>query len=271
MTNLRALPRLAMAAALILTAAPGRADEALPSGDEVVARVNARDDGQQVSRKLVMELIDKRGNVRTRETRSFRKYYGEEKRSVLFYESPKNVKDTAFLTFDHPGVDRDDDQWLYLPALRKTRRISGADRGGAFLGTDFSYEDIKKETRIGVLDYTRKTLRRESLDGRPCIVVEHTPVDADTARELGYGRVLTWIDGELWIVRKAEYWDERGKALKSVAIEDIRKVDGIWTPHRMEATSHGNGHRSVFTCSEIDYETPVPDDLFSERALRRGL
>jgi outer membrane lipoprotein-sorting protein len=251
-------------------AARAEAPAALPSGDELARRINARDEGNQVSRRLVMELVDKGGDVRMRETRSYRKYFGGEKRSVLFFDSPKNLKDTAFLTFDHPEPDRDDDQWLYLPALRKSRRISGADRGGAFLGTDFSYEDIKKETKIGIEDYTRKTLRREALAGRDCFVLELVPVSRDVARELGYGQVLLWVDPELWLVRKAEYWDENGAPLKTVRVEEIDEVDGIWTPQRLEATNHRTGHRTVIRFLDVDYESELPDDLFTERALERG-
>lgn len=269
----RTIPWLLLGLVALCTMAgppSGRALEALPPGDEIVARVNARDDGAQVSRKLVMELIDPGGHVRTRETRSFRKDLEGARRSVLVYVSPKSVKDTALLTFDYPEPDRDDDQWLYLPALRKSRRIAGADRGGSFLGTDFSYEDIKKETKIGVEDYARRTLRSEAVDGHPTLMVEHVPVSDAIARELGYGRVLTWVDTNLWIVRKAEYWDERGQPLKTVHVSEIREVDGIWTPHRLEAES-AKGHKTVFRFSEIDYATPVPDERFTERALRRGL
>jgi len=254
----------------VLASAPARADAPLPSGDEIARRINARDEGRQVSRTLVMELVDRRGEVRTREVRSFRKYFGEEKRSILFYRTPKNLKDTAFLTWDYPEATRDDDQWLYLPALRKSRRISGADRGGAFLGTDFSYEDVKKETRVGIDDYTRTTLRREAVDGHPCFVVEHVPVSEDIAGELGYGRVLTWVDAELWIVRKAEYWDEAGAPLKTVLVSPIEAIDGIWTPRRLEALNHKTGHRSVFRFEEVDYGAELPDDLFTEAALQRG-
>jgi outer membrane lipoprotein-sorting protein len=251
-------------------AARAEAPAALPSGDELARRINARDEGRQVSRRLVMELVDKRGDVRVRETRSYRKYFGAEKRSVLFFDSPKNLKDTAFLTFDHPERDRDDDQWLYLPALRKSRRISGADRGGAFLGTDFSYEDIKKETKIGIEDYRFRTLRREALDGRDCFVLELVPVTPEVARELGYGRILLWVDPGLWLVRKAEYDDPRGERLKTVRVEEVSEVDGIWTPHRMEATNHQTGHRTVIRFLDVEYENELPDDLFSERALERG-
>ena len=125
-----------------------KADEIaqLPSADDIIAQVNARDDGEQVTRTLRMELIDRRGKSRVRETMGYRRYYGEEKRTVIFYQSPTNVKGTGFLTYDYPEADKDDDQWLYLPALRKVRRISAADRGDYFLGTDFTYEDIKKES-----------------------------------------------------------------------------------------------------------------------------
>lgn len=243
---------------------------ALLSGPEVVARVNARDEGVQVSRHLRMELVDRRGQRRVRETRSFRKYFDGEKRSVLFYLEPKNVRDTAFLTWDHPEPGREDDQWLYLPALRKSRRISATDRGDLFLGTDFTYEDVKLETKLGRDDYRWSSVGEESVDGHPCLLLEATPRDEATAEELGYGRLLLRVDSEIWIVRKGEYWDPGGEMLKTVHVRDIRQVDGIWTAHRVEAENHQNGHRTVFVFSRVDYESPLEDDLFTERALRRG-
>lgn len=242
----------------------------LPSGDEIARRINARDEGEHVRRRLTMRLIDEGGHVRTRETVSFRRHFGDEKRSVLFFESPKNVKDTAFLTFDHAEPGREDDQWLYLPALRKTRRIAGADRGGRFLGTDFSYEDMKKGTRVSMEDYTRRTVGRDEVDGRPCLLVENVPVSEEVARELGYGKVVFCVDPEIWMVRRSAFWDERGEPLKTTFVRDVRQVDGIWTPHEIEARNHQTGHRTVFTFSEVDYEAPVPEDLFTERALRTG-
>jgi hypothetical protein len=256
----------------LLPALPAAADEAsaVPSGDEVARRVNARDEGVAVSRELVMELVDRRGHERVRETRSYRKYVGDEKRTVLFFDEPKNLKGTAFLAWDYPEPDRDDDQWLYLPALRKSRRISGADRGGAFLGTDFSYEDIKKGTRLGIEDYTRKTLRSEAVDGHACWVVEHVPVSEDVAHELGYGRMVTWVDAELWLVRKAEYQDPDGEPLKTLHVSEIEPVDGIWTAHRAVARNLQTGHTTTLRFRKVDYEEELPDDLFTERSLARG-
>ncbi len=243
----------------------------LPSGDEIARRINARNEGEAVSRNLTMELIDRRGKKRVRETRSFRKYYGEKKHTVIFYESPKNVKDTAFLTYDYPEANRDDDQWLYLPALRKVRRISASDRGDYFLGTDFTYEDIKKETKVSIEDYTRKTIGEEIIDGHRCYIVEAIPVNKKVAKELGYGRVVQWVDAEIWMARKSDFWDVRGNRLKTTHIKEIRQVQGIWTGHRLEVENHKTGHKTIFTFSDVDYESKVKDDLFTERSLRRGI
>ncbi|MCG8592130.1 MAG: outer membrane lipoprotein-sorting protein [Proteobacteria bacterium] len=276
LTGADARPALARAAgigvlALLLGAPdPARAQDELLSGDEIARNINARDDGQHVSRRLSMELINRRGSKRVRTTRGYRKYYGQEKRTVLFYESPQKVKDTAFLTYDYPEAERDDDQWLYLPALRKVRRISASDRGDYFLGTDFTYEDIKLEGKVDLDDYTRKTLRMEEVDGVSCYVVENVPVSDAVARELGYGRVVSYVDPEIWMMRKADFWNRKGKPLKTVRNLEIQQVDGIWTAMRIEADNHKTGHRTVFVFSDVDYEAPVEDGIFTERALRRG-
>ena len=270
--------RMAKAAALLLcvplvspiTARAQGESDALPSGDEIAERVNARTEGEHVTRRLRMELIDRRGKKRVRETLGYRRYYGEEKRTVLFYESPKNVKGTGFLTYDYPDAAREDDQWLYLPALRKVRRISASDRGDYFLGTDLTYEDMKKEGKVTLEDYQRKTLGAEQVDGKRCYVVESTPVSEEVAKELGYGRVLGYVDPEIWMTRRSEFWDPKGKRLKTIHTRDIRKVDDIWTAHRLEVENHKTQHKTVFTFSEVDYKAPVRDDVFTERALRRG-
>ena len=242
-----------------------------PSGQQIAERINARDEGVAVTRTLTMEMIKPNGKKRTRVTRGYRKYYGDEKRTVLFYDSPRNIKGTAFLTIDYPSDGQDDDQWIYLPAMRKVRRVSAADRGDYFLGTDFTYEDIKKETKVELKDYSRKTLREEMLDGHRCYVVESIPVDDATAKELGHSRMLSWVDADIWIVRKAEFWDTRGNPLKTTLIKEIEKVQNIWTPHRMEVENHKTGHKTIFSFSDIDYDSPVPEHVFTIQSLERGL
>ncbi|MGR9074128.1 MAG: outer membrane lipoprotein-sorting protein [Gammaproteobacteria bacterium] len=243
----------------------------LPSGDEIARRINARDEGGAVSRLLTMETTDADGKSRTRKTKGFRKYYGAEKRTAIYYLEPRNIKGTAFLTYDYPQAGKDDDQWLYLPALRKVRRISASDRGDYFLGTDFTYEDIKLESRVSLDDYARKTLGESEVDGEHCLLLESLPVNDDLAEELGYGKVEQCVDDAIWMVRRAKMWDVQGSPLKTVNFRDIRKVQGIWTQHELEVVNHKTGHRTRFIFTDVNYQDGVDDALFTQNALKRGL
>ncbi|MFQ3199202.1 MAG: putative RND superfamily exporter protein [Paraglaciecola sp.] len=245
--------------------------ETLPDGRWLAEQINAVEEGVQRSSKLSMNMVDRRGKERQRETLNFRKYYGQEKRTVLFYQSPKNVKDTGFLTYDYPDADKDDDQWLYLPALRKARRISASDRGDYFLGTDFTYEDIKKEGKFELSDYHFKTLKIGSFSGKEVLLLEAIPVDEETAKELGHSKVLAWVDTSNWIVLKSQSWDINHNELKTTVMSDIRKVDGIWTRHNIMVDNHKTGHHTEFSFSQVDYNTEVKDRVFTRQALTRGV
>lgn len=247
------------------------ANAELPSADEIAQKINARNEGVSVSRNLKMEMKDHRGKVRIRETRAFRKYFGDEKRTAIFYLTPKNIKGTAFLTHDFADKGVDDNQWLYLPALRKVRRISAADRGDYFLGTDFSYEDIKLETRVSISDYTRQTTGESEVDGVHCYVVAEKTVDAETAEELGHSRRENCVDDNIWIVRESKLWDLQNKLLKTIYFKDISKVEGIWTAHQIVVENHKTKHHTTFTFSDVEYDKSVNDSTFTQGALRRGL
>ncbi len=239
-------------------------------GDEIARRINARDEGEAVSRILLIEMTDSRGKQRIRKTKGYRKYFGDEKRTVIFYLAPKNIKDTAFLTYDYPQADKDDDQWLYLPAMRKVRRISASDRGDYFLGTDFTYEDIKLETRVSIADYQRKTVGEGEIDGFHCLIMESKPVNSEIAAELGYGKVQQCVDDNIWMVRQSKIWDTRGNLLKTIQFKDIRQIQGIWTQHIIEVNNHKTGHHTRFVFSDVQYNQGVNDQVFTKNALKRG-
>jgi hypothetical protein len=259
-----------LAGALVVVRAALAPAAELPEGDEIVRRVNERPDGAAVSRTLVMQLVDAAGTSRTRTTRSFRRDFGDERRSVLFFDAPANLKGTALLTWDHADPAREDVQWLYLPALRKSRRVAMSERGRAFLGTDLSFEDMKNETRLPRDTYRWRTVGEEELDGRRAFALEGIPVDERTARDVGYGRVLLRVDAERWLPLLGEYWDPRGEPLKTVRLGDVREVQGIWTPHWIEAESRRSGHRTRLAFRNVIYDPALPEDLFTERALVRG-
>jgi uncharacterized protein len=244
--------------------------EPMPA-DEVVQRVNARNDGECLTRSMKITLSDRRGKTRVQEARTFRRYYGDEKRSTIFYTAPANIQDTAFLTFDYADVSRDDDQWLYLPELRRDRRISSSNRGDYYLGTDFTYEDMKLDTRLSEDDYTWTALPMEEVDGVSCYVLEGTPVDEDTADELGYGKFRVYIDPERWIQYRTELWDVNGNPLKTVTWHDWKEIDGIWMVSKMTCVNHKTEHSTVFEFSDIDVTTVIPDEVFTSAALQRGV
>jgi outer membrane lipoprotein-sorting protein len=109
------------------------------------------------------------------------------------------------------------------------------------------------------------------VDGHQCYVIESVPVDDNTAKELGYSKTTAWVDSKIWIVRKGMFWDIAGNKLKTVTVEDIERIQGIWTPRAFHVVNHKTGHRSHFTFSNINYSTPIDDNVFTEQALLRGL
>ncbi|HEX4881919.1 MAG TPA: outer membrane lipoprotein-sorting protein [Porticoccaceae bacterium] len=255
--------------AAMLALPPCVQGEALPDGASVAARINARDEGEHMSRHMTLILTDRGGKQRIRDTIAYRRYVEGEKHTAIYFASPNNLKGTAFLTYDYQAPEREDDNWLYLPALRKARRISAADRGDYFLGTDMTYEDIKLETRVSD-DYQYRTLRADTVDGHQCLWVEAVPRTESLAREIGYQRVENCIDSTIWMARQTRFWDLAGNALKTAHIGDIQQVQGIWTPGHITVENHKTGHRSEFRFSDVDYRKPIDPEAFNANALHRG-
>lgn len=258
-------------ALMVVTTLPAMAETGDEmSATEIVAMVNAVPDGEYVTQTLAMDTTDRHGQTRSQETVNYRKYFDRDKKTVLFFLQPSNVRGTGFLIWNYADVAKPDDQWLYLPALRKVRRVSAADRGDYFLGTDFTYEDMKLDGKFAAEDYIFARLDDEVLDDVNTFKLESTPKDENTARELGYSRTISWIDPSNWMLVKAEFYDLKGTLLKTLVAGDISQVDGYWTKHKLIMENHQTGHSTDFTFSNVDYVTPVEDNLFSQQALARG-
>jgi outer membrane lipoprotein-sorting protein len=244
--------------------------QSLPSGDEIAQKINARDEGKQMIQDFSMELIDKSGKKQSRDTKIYRKDYKDQRKSIIIYNNPSNVKGTGFMSYDYNTI-KEDDQWLYLPALRKTRRISASNRGDYFLGTDFTYEDIKLGTKVSITDYKRKTLKEETIDGHKCYLVESIPLNDKIAKELGYSKVHQWVDAQIWLIRKAQYWDVGGNLLKTTLITEVKPVQGIWTIHKLQAENHKTNHKTNIVFKNVNYQVNVSDNIFTEESLERGV
>jgi outer membrane lipoprotein-sorting protein len=167
---------------------------------------------------------------------------------------------------------RDDDQWLYLPELKRVRQITTNSRRQSFQGSDFTYEDLDLFDDIREwteADATSKLLKEEQevVDGVPCAVIELVP----QGKDLQYGRFVVWLHRESATFRKIEFYDEKdGKLLKTLLLSDFRDVDGVPTPHRMEMTNVKKGTRTEMVFSEVKHDQGLDDGIFTQRTLERG-
>jgi len=263
----------ALAAAVILigliaSPRPGAADD--PKARAIMVRVDQRDDGDNEISDLEMILIDKRDNRRIRELRQFRKDKGEDKYSMLFFLSPPDVEDTAFLTYDYDDPARDDDQWLYLPALKKTKRIASSNKSGSFMGSDFSYADM---TDRPLERYDYKLLQEGEVDGQPVWVIEAIPNDPDEVDETGYTKSIFFVRKDLDIVIRAKIWLEKGHKIKYMEVKELQQVDGIWLPTLMTMTTKKGDqtlHATILRRSNIKLGQPLDFDRFSVRGIEAG-
>jgi outer membrane lipoprotein-sorting protein len=235
---------------------------------QVAVNVDERDDGDDMTSSLEMTLINKRGQERVRKVTSYRKDYGEDDKMVMFFLEPADVKGTGFLTWNYDDESKDDDQWLYLPALKKVRRISSSKKADYFMGTDFTYSDMGDRE---IEDYTYTHLEPEVIDGIECYHLERLPKDEDVMKETGYGRTEIWVNPNNWVMVKAVFYDKKLKLLKELTTSDIEEIDGIWTVKTMKMNNVQKEHQTIFKFSDITYNSGLDDDIFSQRRLTQGI
>jgi hypothetical protein len=151
-------------------------------------------------------------------------------KSMSIFDTPRDVKGTAFLSFTHATTP--DDQWLYLPALKRVKRISSANKSGPFMGSEFAYEDISSQE---VEKFTYKWLKDETLDGKEVFVIERYP----EYKHSGYKRMLVWIDKEIYMPLKIEFYDRKDALLKTLTVHDYKQYQNqFWRPDRQEMLNH---------------------------------
>jgi len=251
---------------LLLLVTPAHSEA--PTGLNIMQLVDARDDGDDLIQKMKQRLVDRRGSVREREMISIRKDYGKDSKSITYFLAPSNVRDTALLTWDYDGVEKDDDQWLYLPALKKVRRISSSDRGDYFMGTDFTFEDIKQTPELE--DYNWVLMGSETLNGQEVWVVEGEPKTDALKKNLGYSKTRYFVRKDINLYIRVDFWDRKGQELKHLVSEEIKLIEGVWTAMSGTMTNVQTGHRTELSFSEQSYNTGLSDRTFSERMLKRG-
>ena len=250
---------------LLMTQTPG-SPGASPDdrGVRIMQEYKRRSSGYgDSSARLKMVLRDRRG--RTGERRlsiEMLEVPGDGPKSLAVFDYPPDIKGTALLT--HAHRDRDDDQWLYLPATRRVRRITASGRSGSFVGSEFSYEDIASRE---IERYSYRLLREEPLAALDCYVVESTAADASQS---GYRRMVWWIDKDAYRVWKIDYYDLKDALLKTLVLKDYQQhEDRFWRPASMEMTNHQTGRGTTLEWSDHAFGAGLDEADFSLNRLQR--
>ena len=237
---------------------------------EIMQRVNDRDDGDNQTADVEMRLIDSAGNERLRRLRQYRKDVGKDTYSLMFFLAPADVKDTGFLTYDYDSAGKDDDQWLYLPALHRSKRIASGDKSNSFMGTDFNYSDM---TRPDLDEYAFTLLREEPVPGGMAWVIEAVPKSPATVESTGYTKTHLWVRQDNDIVVRALRWVHKSNQTKLMQVRMLEQIDNIWVATDMEmATRQGDKvlHATVLRQLNTRFNQSLPADLFTLRRMEKG-
>ncbi|MBW2544028.1 MAG: outer membrane lipoprotein-sorting protein [Deltaproteobacteria bacterium] len=272
-TQKRTLTLVFIAFLILLFATPcASADD--PEARAIMEKVDARDDGDNQISDMEMILIDKKGKERIRRIHTFSKDKGEDTLKLMFFQHPADVKDTAFLTYDYDDPDKDDDQWLYLPALRKTKRIASTDKSVSFMGSDFTYSDMTSRN-LEDYDYSFYEKGKEKeVNGVKTWVIWSVPRSKDVIEETGYEKSLLFVRQNNFFVIRALHWVRDGGYLKYMDVKKLDLIDGIWVATEMRVTKkkgRDTVHRTILKLSDVKFNQNLEYDLFTVRRMEKGL
>ena len=232
-------------------------------GLEIATELDKRDTGFKDSTStMVMVLSDQHGQS-TQRAIGNRTLEGssEGDLSLVIFDSPGDVRGTAFLS--HTKKAGSDDQWLFLPALKRVKRIASSNKAGPFMGSEFAYEDIASQE---VEKYTYNYLRDEKVNGLDCFLVEYDPVD----RKSGYSRQLVWIDKKEYRLQKIEFYDRKNSLLKTLSYANYNKFLGkYWRADTLSMENHQTGKKTQLQFSDWAFQTGLTEKDFQKNALKR--
>ncbi len=249
------------------------ADEgALQDAVAIARAVDERPAGDRQIAELEMTLTDKAGRTRQRIVRTRSMQFEDGSRSLFVIDAPEDVRGTAVLSVDYEAGGRADDQWLYLPSLKKATRIASTGKTGSFLGSDLTYADI---TRQDLADYTHTMVEQDvDVDGEACWLIEARPANDRVASETGYVRSLYWISKARMMPVQAKHWIGEGRRLKYLRFEEPEQVDGIWTARRLVVRVMRDGaleSTTVLRTTRIAFDSPeVTAEDFSPHRLEQS-
>ena len=254
--------KLVVAVAVILATSFGA--NAQLTGRQIVEKAYNLPTGDDQASVLTMTLTNKSGQTRVRKIQQYTKQIGDVEKSIMFFLTPADVKNTSFMNWSYDNSDKADDQWIYLPALKKVKHISSDSKSDYFMGSDFTYDDLGDRK----LDAdVHKLLKEETIDGHACYVVESKSKDEDYM----YSKTKTWIRKDNFVGMKKEFYDEDGELLKILTIKKVEKISGFWVISHSEMKNVQKNHKTSIVLSSIKINTGVPASKFTERMMMRGM
>ena len=239
---------------------------------QIMEKVDARDDGDRSTIDMEMVLIDKRGKQRTRNIRSFAMTKNErDEYSLMFFISPPDVRDTGFLTYDYDHDDKEDDQWLYLPALSKTKRIASSNRSDSFMGSDFTFADM---TRRNLNSYDYTLMGEEEIDGQVTWQIQSIPNNEDEIEETGYTKSILFVRQDNFVVVRSVNWMKKRDHFKYFDTKVLKEIDGIWVQTEVHMTTKKAKktlHKTVLRRNNVKFNQDIDEEMFTVRRLAKGL
>jgi len=242
------------------------------SGREIMEKVTARDEGDRSISEMEMILIDKKGKKRVRKLKTYGMDQGKDSLSLMFFLSPADVRNTGFLTFDYDESGKDDDQWLFLPALRKTKRIAAGDKSGSFMGSDLNYSDMTSPD-LDLYDYT--LMKETKVKGKKVWQIKAVPKTKDEAEKSGYSKSVVFIRQDNYVMIRGVRWVHKKRRNKYLDVKKLEKIDGIWVSTELHVTTKSGKktlHKTILKQKNVHFnQDEVNEDLFSIRRLEKGL
>lgn len=213
--------------------------------------------------KLTMELKNKQGDTSLREVRlKTLEVAGDGDKSLSIFDTPKDVKGTAFLTFSHSK--KPDEQWLYLPSLKRVKKISSRNKSGPFMGSEFAFEDMASQE---VDKYTYKYLKDEITNGVDCYVIERIPAYKNS----GYKRLISWINKKDLRPEKIVFYDRKDSILKTLTFSDYKQyLNQYWRADKMFMENHQTGKSTTLSWKTYQFKTGLESTDFTRNSLKRA-
>lgn len=233
-------------------------------GLALAQEVDRRDAGfGDATVNITMTLKDKQGNERVRSMRNrIMEVANDGDKSMIIFDNPADVTGTAFLSYTHKQGS--DDQWLFLPALKRIKKISSSNKAGAFMNSEFAFEDIASQE---VEKYTYTYLRDDEYEGTPVFINQSDPVDPKS----GYSKIEAWIDQQRYIPLKVDFYDRGGRHKKTLTLDNYKQyLNKFWRAETWSMQNHQTGKSTVLSMKEWVFGNGFTDDDFNKNSLSRA-